>query len=109
VRPPPSPWVETIISIFAFIAPEWGLFASACVSAGGLCLAEAPLARLSPHQKFPFPARVETGSVTGWSLPAPVRLTGIFGLVSLRLTISLRQLGSCARSIGGGWEFDHVE
>ena len=42
MRPPPSPWVETIISVFAFVAPEWGLFASACVSAGGLCLAEGP-------------------------------------------------------------------
>jgi hypothetical protein len=62
VRPPPSPWVETFVSLLAFIAPEWGLFASACVSAGGLCLAEGPFARLSPHQKFPFPAQLETGS-----------------------------------------------
>ena len=30
---------------------------------------KAPFARLSPHQKFPFPARVATGSVTGWSQP----------------------------------------
>jgi hypothetical protein len=28
-------------------------------------LAEGPFASLSPHQKFPFPARVETGSMTG--------------------------------------------
>jgi hypothetical protein len=28
----------------------------------------APSANLSPHQKFPFPARVETGSMTGWWL-----------------------------------------
>jgi hypothetical protein len=66
VSPPPSPWVETFISLLAFTAPEWGLFASGCVSAGGLCLAEGPAWALSPHQKFPFPARVETGSMTEW-------------------------------------------
>jgi hypothetical protein len=38
--PSSSPWVETFISLSAFIAPEWGLFAPACVSAGGLCFAE---------------------------------------------------------------------
>jgi hypothetical protein len=27
---------------------------------------KAPFAALSPRQKFPFPARVETGSITGW-------------------------------------------
>jgi hypothetical protein len=43
MHPPPSPWVETFNSLYAFIAPEWGLFAPACVSAGGLCLAEGPV------------------------------------------------------------------
>jgi hypothetical protein len=27
---------------------------------------KAPIEGLSPHQKFPFPASAETGSMTGW-------------------------------------------
>jgi hypothetical protein len=44
--PPPSPWVETFVNLLAFIAPEWGLFALASVSAGSLCLAEGPVCGL---------------------------------------------------------------
>jgi hypothetical protein len=60
---------------------------------------KASFARLSPRQKFPFPAQVETGSMTEWSLqPA-----GIFGPVSLRQKISLPAAGLYARPVSGGW------
>jgi hypothetical protein len=70
---------------------------------------KAPFASLSPHRKFPFPARVETGSVTGWSLPAPVRLAEIFGPVSLRLKISLPATGRVRSVHRRRLEFDHAE
>ena len=70
---------------------------------------KASFASLSPRQKFPFPARVETGSVTGWSLPAPVRLAGIFGPVSLRLKISLPAAGLLCSVNRRRLEFDHAE
>ena len=55
MRPPPSPWVETFISLLAFIAPEWGLFAPACVSAGGLCLAKGPIFGFVSASKISVP------------------------------------------------------
>jgi hypothetical protein len=55
MRPPPSPWVETFISLLAFIAPEWGFFAPACVSAGGLCLAEGPVCEFVSASKISVP------------------------------------------------------
>jgi hypothetical protein len=58
VRPPPSPWVEAFISILAFIAPEWGLFAPACVSAGGLCLAEGPVCGFVSASKISVPRSI---------------------------------------------------
>jgi hypothetical protein len=102
VRPPPSPWVETFVSHLAFIAPEWELFAAACVSAGGLCLAEASFASLSPRQKFPFPARVETGSVTGWSLRACAP-SGDFGPLFFASKNCAPAAGLARSLIGGGW------
>jgi hypothetical protein len=55
VRPPPSPRVETFVSLLAFIAPEWGLFAPACVSAGGLCLAEGPVCEFVSASEISVP------------------------------------------------------
>jgi len=67
VRPPPSLRVETFVSHLAFIPPEWGFSHTYpspwVVSAWQKAATEG----LSPHQKFPFPASAETGSMTGWS------------------------------------------
>jgi hypothetical protein len=75
VRPPPSPWVETFVTLLAFIAPEWGLFASACVSAGGLCLAEGPICAIVSASKISVP-RSSGDRFGDWVVSASARASG---------------------------------
>jgi hypothetical protein len=53
--PPPSPWVETFTSRLAFTAPERGLFAPACVSAGSVSVAEGPVCEFVSASKISVP------------------------------------------------------
>jgi hypothetical protein len=101
VRPPPSSWVETFVSHLAFIAPEWGLFAAARVSAGGLCLAESLVCEFVSASKISVP-RSSGDRFGDWVVAASAPPSGDFGPLSLRLKIAFRRLGSCARPIGGG-------
>jgi hypothetical protein len=55
VRPPPSPWVETFVTLLVFIAPDGGFSYPACVSAGGLCLAEGPVCGFVSAPKISVP------------------------------------------------------
>jgi hypothetical protein len=68
VRPSPTPWVETFVSRLVFIAPEWELFAAACVSASGLHLAESLVFEFVFASKISIPRL--SGDRFGWSLGA---------------------------------------
>ena len=68
----PRPWVGTFISPFSSIAPERGLFASACVSAGGLCLAEGRICAFVSASKIPVP-RSSGDRFGDWVVSASVR------------------------------------
>jgi hypothetical protein len=59
-----SLWVWALARIVAFIALECGLWLALRVSSRVSEEQKALFARLSLHQKIPFPARAETGSTT---------------------------------------------
>ena len=92
VRPPASPWVETFVSHLAFIAPEWEFFAAACVSAGGLCLAESLICEFVSVSKISVP-RSSGDRFGDWVVSASAPPSGDFGPLSLRLKIAFRRLG----------------
>src|ERR1700692_3706658 len=60
-----------------------GAFRTSCASLNWSLPGDKPaFGGASPHQKFPFPAQAETGSMTGWWVPSLSPTTSTTGAVA---------------------------